>query len=120
MPTVLQRLRSLAHRVAAPERRGPLRGVWIIALGIAAALGSCQPLITINPETGRRKADEGKPLCERVVSRMMRCSSEAEFRERLTRERDRAVKACETAGREDAERCEKQETCEGFVRCLRE
>lgn len=87
------------------------------ALGLGSQMG-CRPLITINPDTGQRAGDEERPLCQRVVSRMIRCSTDRDYRDHLRQNRDRAVSACETHGRKDAERCDKEETCESFSRCL--
>ena len=98
-----------------------MRRLIPIALVMMAALApACRPLFEINADTGRKNDDETLPLCERVVSRMIRCSSDPEFRERIEGDRSRAVRACQGPGRKDAERCDAKETCDAFVRCLRE
>ncbi len=92
----------------------------ILALFLGVSTAACRPLININAETGRKASDKGKPLCERVISRMIRCSTDPSFRGRLERNRAKAVKACEREGREDAKRCDKKYSCNAFVRCLQD
>jgi hypothetical protein len=89
-------------------------------LGSLAGLSGCEPLIRINPETGKHEDQRGRPLCERVVDRMIRCSTDPAFRDHLRRNRKRAVKSCEKHGTADAKRCVEVHSCDYFVRCLRE
>lgn len=102
-----------------PRRRRLLHAIALrlILLGVLSGLG-CSPLIQINPETGQRPGDRQRPLCERVVERMIRCSTDSAFRERLRHSRDRAVAACRREGLADAKRCDAAKTCDAFVRCL--
>ncbi|MFH2010875.1 MAG: hypothetical protein ABI333_30020 [bacterium] len=53
------------------------------------------------------------------MSRMIGCSTDPGFRQRVRSTRKRAVRACETEGLKAAKRCDRHADCDLFVRCLR-
>ena len=92
----------------------------LIICGLALASIGCRPLIGFNAYSGKTKAQRHMELCQRTVDRMIRCTSDASFKGRLMRNRERAAASCKSAGQKDARRCYKLDTCDAFLRCLAE
>jgi hypothetical protein len=94
--------------------------ISLVLVGLLLLEVGCRPLININAPTGRTRAQRQMSLCERTVDRMVRCTEDPAYKGRLMRNRQRAVSSCRMAGKGDARRCDKYDTCDGFLRCLAE
>ena len=92
-----------------------MRRLTILAVGFSLGLMSCRAAV----QTGRPKNYGTMPLCERVVSRMINCSTDADFKHRVRSTRKRAVQACKTEGLKAAKKCDRHVDCDRFVKCLR-